>query len=109
MRQKQYNIQIAAQVLGVSAEEVALRRSKGEHHCGRCKTWKQGECFFPDPRRRSGFSGWCRDCKSANYRKTPGVERGTCVWCGRNNRQVVPTKDGKKVCVNRCYYEATRG
>lgn len=37
--------------------------------CGRCKTFKRGDQFYPDARYADGLASWCSSCTRADSRR----------------------------------------
>lgn len=71
-------IKLAAQKIGVTAEDYRLRTSSGEKHCRICRKWKPRADFNADISRYDRLQSFCRDCKHAGdkARYIPAELRG---------------------------------
>jgi hypothetical protein len=112
MSEKPYNLRAAAVMLGITPLDLWEHIQNGEQHCSACKEWLPTACFYKDKGRPSGLSARCRDCNSAQSKARrvtlARYEIGRCSWCNKGRSRVVPFRGRRKVCVNRCFYEASR-
>jgi len=78
----------AAKRIGVSVDEYATRRGRGEKWCTACKAWHSVAAFGSDPTRGDGLAARCTASKRVKVR-TPRKPQDRRGW-------QAPTRDGDK-------------